>query len=195
MDSMMMMNKKQTNNNYIANSRLTTLNKNSQMITKPKPKIRIIHIFAPEIIKTDVANFRELVQRLTGKPPTTTATATRKKQKKPNPINVIRRNELTHEELLLLSSEEPTSCGSNKTVMSTSTGSGGGGFFEMKGSYDHQMRLGLKEEEEDGEVEMWSNGDVNNGGGFLSGFGDFDGFIQELGDFPLMINTSNLHGY
>lgn len=34
---------------------------------KFKPKIRIIHIFAPEIIKTDVANFRELVQRLTGK--------------------------------------------------------------------------------------------------------------------------------
>ncbi|KAG8075265.1 hypothetical protein GUJ93_ZPchr0006g46076 [Zizania palustris] len=31
------------------------------------PKIKIIHIIAPEIIKTDVANFRELVQRLTGK--------------------------------------------------------------------------------------------------------------------------------
>lgn len=38
------------------------------MISKTKPKIRIIHIFAPEIIKTDAANFRELVQRLTGKP-------------------------------------------------------------------------------------------------------------------------------
>ncbi|CAI9757869.1 unnamed protein product [Fraxinus pennsylvanica] len=37
-------------------------------ISKVKPKIRIIHIFAPEIIKTDAANFRELVQRLTGKP-------------------------------------------------------------------------------------------------------------------------------
>ncbi|XP_062179158.1 uncharacterized protein LOC133883749 [Phragmites australis] len=33
-----------------------------------RPKIKIIHIIAPEIIKTDVANFRELVQRLTGKP-------------------------------------------------------------------------------------------------------------------------------
>ncbi|GMN55364.1 hypothetical protein TIFTF001_024487 [Ficus carica] len=32
-----------------------------------KPKIRIIHVFAPEIIKTDVANFRQLVQSLTGK--------------------------------------------------------------------------------------------------------------------------------
>lgn len=45
-------------------------------ISKVKPKIRIIHIFAPEIIKTDVANFRELVQRLTGKP-----TDSKKKQK------------------------------------------------------------------------------------------------------------------
>ncbi|KAI3444931.1 hypothetical protein Pfo_001596 [Paulownia fortunei] len=40
----------------------------SRTISKLKPKIRIIHIVAPEIIKTDVENFRELVQRLTGKP-------------------------------------------------------------------------------------------------------------------------------
>jgi hypothetical protein len=33
-----------------------------------KPKVRIIHVFAPKVIKTDVANFRELVQRLTGQP-------------------------------------------------------------------------------------------------------------------------------
>ncbi|XP_073001417.1 VQ motif-containing protein 25-like [Typha latifolia] len=33
-----------------------------------KPKIRIVHIFAPEIIHTDIDNFRHLVQRLTGKP-------------------------------------------------------------------------------------------------------------------------------
>ncbi|KAI4319595.1 hypothetical protein MLD38_033177 [Melastoma candidum] len=30
------------------------------------PKIRVIHLFAPEIIKTDTANFRDLVQSLTG---------------------------------------------------------------------------------------------------------------------------------
>ncbi|KAL6981599.1 hypothetical protein U1Q18_023226, partial [Sarracenia purpurea var. burkii] len=43
--------------------------RNSHATTsKFKPKIRIIHMFAPEIIKTDVENFRELVQRLTGKP-------------------------------------------------------------------------------------------------------------------------------
>lgn len=49
-----------------------TLREDSHSISKPKPKpkpkIRIVHLFAPEIIKTDVANFRELVQRLTGKP-------------------------------------------------------------------------------------------------------------------------------
>ncbi|CAN6201099.1 unnamed protein product [Urochloa humidicola] len=40
-----------------------------------RPKIRIIHIIAPEIIKTDVANFRDLVQRLTGKPAAAAGTA------------------------------------------------------------------------------------------------------------------------
>ncbi|AEC10079.1 VQ motif-containing protein 17 [Arabidopsis thaliana] len=43
------------------------MHKQSRTLTKSKPKIRIIHIFAPEIIKTDVANFREIVQNLTGK--------------------------------------------------------------------------------------------------------------------------------
>ncbi|PQQ19847.1 VQ motif-containing protein 25 [Prunus yedoensis var. nudiflora] len=46
------------------------MHKESHKISKTasKPKIRIIHVLAPEIIKTDVANFRELVQNLTGKP-------------------------------------------------------------------------------------------------------------------------------
>uniref|UniRef100_A0A1J3CRR0 VQ domain-containing protein n=1 Tax=Noccaea caerulescens TaxID=107243 RepID=A0A1J3CRR0_NOCCA len=47
---------------------LVPMNKNSQIISKIKPKIRIIHIIAPEIINTDVKNFRTLVQSLTGKP-------------------------------------------------------------------------------------------------------------------------------
>ncbi|KAL3637312.1 hypothetical protein CASFOL_019611 [Castilleja foliolosa] len=49
-------------------SPLHSMHKSSQTISKSKPKIRIIHIFSPEIIKTDAENFRELVQRLTGKP-------------------------------------------------------------------------------------------------------------------------------
>lgn len=44
------------------------MHKESHVVSKFKPKIRIVHIIAPEIIKTDVENFRELVQRLTGKP-------------------------------------------------------------------------------------------------------------------------------
>uniref|UniRef100_A0ACD5WVC5 Uncharacterized protein n=1 Tax=Avena sativa TaxID=4498 RepID=A0ACD5WVC5_AVESA len=35
--------------------------------TATRPAIKIIHIIAPEIIKTDAANFRDLVQRLTGR--------------------------------------------------------------------------------------------------------------------------------
>jgi len=35
--------------------------------TTTRPAIKIIHIVAPEIIKTDAANFRDLVQRLTGR--------------------------------------------------------------------------------------------------------------------------------
>ncbi|XP_041009332.1 VQ motif-containing protein 17-like [Juglans microcarpa x Juglans regia] len=42
--------------------------RHSKEISKPKPEIRIIHIFAPEIIKIDPTNFCELVQRLIGKP-------------------------------------------------------------------------------------------------------------------------------
>ncbi|CAF1804699.1 hypothetical protein HID58_058361 [Brassica napus] len=58
-----------------------SMNKNSQVISKIKPKIRIIHIFAPEIIKTDVKNFRSLVQSLTGKPTAAEAKADKKRAK------------------------------------------------------------------------------------------------------------------
>ncbi|KAL6844131.1 hypothetical protein ACP4OV_025804 [Aristida adscensionis] len=41
----------------------------SHAIAKAPPrKIRIVHVLAPEVIKTDPRHFRELVQRLTGKP-------------------------------------------------------------------------------------------------------------------------------
>lgn len=44
------------------------MHKKTHIISKVKPKIRITHIFAPEIIKINAENFREVVQRLTGKP-------------------------------------------------------------------------------------------------------------------------------
>ncbi|GMI70986.1 hypothetical protein HRI_000767900 [Hibiscus trionum] len=119
------------------------IHKDSQTISKAKPKIRIIHIFAPEIIKTDVANFRELVQRLTGKPPQEKGC-----RKKP----------------------------AKKIKLRT-------GFL---------AGLGVKAEDEG----MWGNNTIGEAsdGGFL---GDFDGFIQELGEFPLLpLDASHLmHGF
>jgi len=44
------------------------ISRDSHAISKFKSEIRIVHVFAPEIIEIDAANFRELVQRLTGKP-------------------------------------------------------------------------------------------------------------------------------
>ncbi|KAH1090449.1 hypothetical protein J1N35_017706 [Gossypium stocksii] len=109
-----------------------SIHKESQIISKAKPKIRIIHLFAPQIIKTDVANFRQLVQTLTGKPP------------------------------------------------------------QEKGSKDQKMELrtgllaGLEAiaRVKEGDEGMWGNIGENSGG-FLTGFGDLDGFIQELPEFPL----------
>lgn len=46
----------------------TSICRGSHAMMKMEPKkIRIIHVFTPEVIKTDIANFRELVQKLTGK--------------------------------------------------------------------------------------------------------------------------------
>ncbi|CAI9103241.1 OLC1v1001692C1 [Oldenlandia corymbosa var. corymbosa] len=52
---------------FSMHSKHLSLHRDSRTISKLKPKIRIIHIVAPKIIKTDVENFRNLVQRLTGK--------------------------------------------------------------------------------------------------------------------------------
>lgn len=90
MEEIMMTKKKlQTSPNPLSASQPLSIHKHSQTISKTKPKIRIIHIFAPEIIKTDVANFRELVQRLTGKP----AEAVHCKKKKSSQQRVSRREE------------------------------------------------------------------------------------------------------
>ncbi|KAE8125348.1 hypothetical protein FH972_020167 [Carpinus fangiana] len=117
------------------------MHQDSKQISKPKPKIRIIHIFAPEIIKTDAANFRELVQRLTGKP------SEKGGKKKPR---IPRR-------------EEPRSANS---------------------STDKPPSVAKKMEG------MW-NGE--NSGGFLGGFADLEGFIQELGELPFLPLDSNSH--
>ncbi|KAF5474053.1 hypothetical protein F2P56_005992 [Juglans regia] len=129
----------------------------SKKISKPKPKIRIIHIFAPEIIKTDAANFRELVQRLTGKP---TEKGCNKK-----PRIALR--------------EESRNASSDKPVAKLELRAGFRGL---------ESRERVKDEEG-----MW-NGE--NSGGFLGGFADLEGFIQELGEFPFLpLDASHMHGF
>ncbi|KAL8252855.1 hypothetical protein R6Q59_036548 [Mikania micrantha] len=108
-----------------------TMHEDSRIISKIKPKIRIIHIFAPKIIKTDVANFRELVQSLTGKP-------TEKKKLK-----------------------------SRKESHKRSR-------FSYVGS-EVSEKMKIKEEED-----VWVGTKYSGGGGFLGGFGDLDGFMQEF---------------
>lgn len=41
------------------------MQKDSHLILKHK--VRVIHLYEPKIIQTDVSNFREMVQKLTGK--------------------------------------------------------------------------------------------------------------------------------
>lgn len=129
------------------------IHRNSQAISKTKPKIRIIHIFAPEIIKTDATNFRELVQRLTGKPTAADgvtkakARASRKKEARIFPS-------------------------SKKMEMA------------MRAGFHAGFRERIK-----GEEEIWSS--ANSGGGFLGGFAEFDGFMQEINHFPFWEGTTS----
>lgn len=81
--------KKHTFCHFSSSPSSLAIHKDSHTISKlpNKPKIRIIHLFAPEIIKTDVANFRELVQRLTGKQHTEKLLASNKNTRCPKNYN------------------------------------------------------------------------------------------------------------
>ncbi|XP_059669844.1 VQ motif-containing protein 25-like [Cornus florida] len=148
------------------------MHKNSQIMSKAKPSIRIIHIYAPQIIKTDVANFRQLVQRLTGKPAVVDQTKLRKS-----------RNDSPTRELQTSSTD--LSNHNYKPMMIT-----------KKMEYVRASFERIKEEEEEEEEEiMWgtttdhqNSAGGGGGGGFLGGFADLEyGFMQELGGgFPLL---------
>lgn len=149
----------QKQNQISRTSPSTPLNKNSQNISKLKPKIRIIHIFAPEIIKTDVANFRELVQRLTGKP----------SEIKNNNNNIKKRSRIGTKKIV-----------PNKLEL-------------IKSGYNcnypsELMREKIKGEEQE---DIWKN--ANYGGGYLSGFQEFDGFMQDFNQLLDANNTTNHH--
>ncbi|KAF0890987.1 hypothetical protein E2562_005096 [Oryza meyeriana var. granulata] len=67
-----------------SSSAMGSTHKFSHAIAKAPPrKIRIVHVLAPEVIKTDARHFRELVQRLTGKPAAADGTAASPSQPDP----------------------------------------------------------------------------------------------------------------
>ncbi|PRQ44479.1 hypothetical protein RchiOBHm_Chr3g0479721 [Rosa chinensis] len=183
MEEMMMMSKKQTWGTSTTNScsNALAIHRDSQTISKPKPKIRIIHIFAPEIIKTDVANFRELVQRLTGKPSDNGCTNNKKKRAQ----GVPRRESEAHQRGAFMAETK-------KMELMRSTGAGAG--FRGFEQFPRSERV-IKEEEM-----MWN---ADKSGGFLERFADLEGFIQELGEFPMLPNLDStsasnshlLHGF
>ncbi|XP_047326030.1 VQ motif-containing protein 25 [Impatiens glandulifera] len=134
------------------------------VITKVKPKIRIIHIFAPEIIKTDVANFRELVQRLTGKPNSESKGVKRKGRGTDNPFPTKRAavaatGELTKKKMELSSSWEYYRDRVSK--------------LEMADDQEMMMMMSQK-------MNGSNNSGGGGGGGYLGQFADLDGLMQEL---------------
>jgi len=157
------------------------MHKDSHTISKTKPKIRIIHIFAPEIIKIDAENFRELVQKLTGKP----SGEKKSFKKKTRVIEGISKNEGVREQ----ESSRSTSSGSGLSSEDCSRKElNNGGFWGL----DLTMDRVIKEEVREG-------GSSDEGcGGYLGGFSDLEGFISEInGGFPLfpLDATHNMQGF
>ncbi|XP_027367838.1 VQ motif-containing protein 25-like [Abrus precatorius] len=153
---------------FIANSHTASLamHKDSHIVSKSKPKIRIIHIFAPEIIKTDVENFRELVQKLTGKPSGETKCCKKKKTR------VIAKREQESRS----SSSSGSGVSEDHTKKIEMRNNICGGFWGLD-----VTRERVKEEE----VGVCCS-DASSGG-YLGGFSDLEGFISEInGGFPLL---------
>ncbi|KAL6532918.1 hypothetical protein OROGR_013878 [Orobanche gracilis] len=146
------------------------MHKNSQTTSRTKSEIRIIHIFAPQIIKTDASNFRELVQRLTGKPKDNEQSTKKPKTK--------------------FTEQEPRN---TTTTAATTTNNNNNNFRSNKVKGFHAEGFG---EKINGEEEIWR--DSNTGGGFLGGFSEFDidhGMIMQdqidhYDPFPFTISTN-----
>ncbi|XP_020103050.1 VQ motif-containing protein 17-like [Ananas comosus] len=126
---------------------LTTFSvrKDSHTISKPKPKIRIVHIFAPEIIKTDVDNFRELVQQLTGKPGKKTRGRIIKKtvNRSPTEMSGLQRNNLHGREKADIKGEAREEDG--RRPWPDGSPSGGGYLSGLEDDHDHGFFQGLAE--------------------------------------------------
>ncbi|KAL5983385.1 hypothetical protein ACLOJK_017469 [Asimina triloba] len=159
------------------------MRKESRLVAKLQPQIRIVHIFAPEIIKTDAANFRELVQRLTGKPvQRRRSNSSKKKRKLAAAAAVIPTTP---------SDVSGESEGSEAAyTFNRGDGHGDGLLLELeRGPRDDRELVGLCERVKEEEEEMWGG----EHSGFFSGFGDLDGFIQGLSEFPVLAPLASSH--
>ncbi|XP_052170466.1 VQ motif-containing protein 25-like [Diospyros lotus] len=154
------------------------LHKNSYAVSKLKPKIRIIHIVAPEIIKTDVANFRQLVQRLTGR------SSSAASDKKPgSPQETSSTNTTSSEEVVICSAE---AAGKNSIASAESDRIG------MRNPEKPEIRM-----KKESLQEIWKGDEINSSNGYsnyMCGFGDMDRLIQDLQpDYPLLPLSSTSH--
>ncbi|CAM8933164.1 unnamed protein product [Rhodiola kirilowii] len=126
MEQIMISNKQHHKND---NNILRRMHRDSQTIlSKNKPQVRIIHIFAPEIIKTDPANFRELVQRLTGKPSVSREKLT-KKRPKSGGRRVVAEEDNIRSKVETVKSEEAAE------IWRSSSSSGGSGDYNESGGF------------------------------------------------------------
>lgn len=160
------------------------MHKNSHTISKIKPKIRIIHIFAPEIIKTDAENFRELVQKLTGKP-----SEEKKYCKKKSKSEGIREQEYSRSTTSSGSGLSSEDCSRMITIKKKEVKINNGEFSGLDMRIDHKVK-----EEVGG---CGGSSDESCGGWYLGGFSDLEGFISEIGGFPLfpLNSTHNMQGF
>ncbi|KAJ7976007.1 VQ motif-containing protein [Quillaja saponaria] len=170
------------------------MHKNSQTISKTKPKIRIIHIFAPEIIRTDVENFRELVQRLTGKPSVDSENDC--KVKKPRVVSGSRKNHHHHQDQSI---SKGSSTSSNVHEYCDESQLYSGNYMNMTMKMD-RIRNGFWGLDPIREINVKEEERVWNGDHQISGrFEDFEGFItSELGESPLLPldgTHDHMHGF
>ncbi|KAK9169933.1 hypothetical protein Syun_002073 [Stephania yunnanensis] len=129
-----------------------------------KPKIRIVHVFAPKVIETDPANFRQLVQRLTGKPAARKGIKSRSKRRK-NDHKMMVMKRVANEKLVPLEVQLMEEASSSTTSSPSCSWD----------RYRCDPMIGMKEEEG-----MWR-----------AGLEDFDGFVQGL-EFPFMPLLNNI---
>ncbi|KAL3623788.1 hypothetical protein CASFOL_032604 [Castilleja foliolosa] len=154
------------------------MHKNSQTTPKVKSKIEIIHIFEPQIIKTDAAHFKELVQKLTGKPKNDGD----EKKSTSKSIEPISNNNFQ----------------SNKKICNDAADQGFREKIKREEEIWREANQGFRVKIK-GEEEIWR--EANTGSEFFE-FGDDHEFLPEMGSnihnhpyFPYLEGTTDYHGW